>query len=434
MLQTRGYAILILIAGMALGWWVYASQISGSNPFKLGLDLEGGTHIVFKADVSHLASTADIKDSMQSLRDTIERRVNLFGVSEPVVYTEQGSTIAGNGEQRLVVELPGVTDTQQAVAMIGKTPVLDFRLLKENATTTGASAYEPTKLTGRYLSHAQLQFGGQQGGLSNQPVVALVFTGEGGQLFQDITTKNVGRTMGIFLDGQPISTPVITEPISGGSAIITGSFTPDQAKELVRNLNFGALPVPISLESTQTIGSALGARAVQQGVMAGFFGILAVSIFMLLWYRLPGLVAVFGLSVYIVLMLASFKLIPVVLTAAGVAGFILSLGMAVDANVLIFERMKEELAEGRSTHEAIKEGFSRAWPAIRDGNMTSIITAIILFWFGSSLIKGFALVFGIGVLASMLSAITASRLFLLSIAADRRNKILRFLFGSGISI
>jgi len=261
-----------------------------------------------------------------------------------------------------------------------------------------------------------------------------VFDSEGADLFEQITRENTGRLLGIFLDGQPISVPVINEPISGGRAVISGGFTPEEAKTLVRDLNFGALPVPISLASTQTVGSTLGAEAVQDGITAAIAGLLAVGLFMILWYRLPGVIAILSLAVYLCIVLAAFKAIPVVVTAAGIAGLILSLGMAVDANVIIFERIKEELADGRGTEEAIRDGFKRAWPAIRDGNVTSLITAIILFWFGTSLIKGFALVFAIGILASMFSAITVSRALLLAVAADRRNRFVRFIFGSGIKI
>lgn len=369
---------------------------------------------------------------MDSLRDTIERRVNLFGVGEPIVYTEQASSLVGNGEQRLVVELPGVTDTQEAVSMLGETPVLEFRVQPEEATST--ADFISTGLTGRYLSRAQLEFGTQQGGLANEPVVSLIFNSEGADLFEAITRENTGRALGIFLDGVPISVPVINEPISGGRAIVSGGFTPDIARELVRNLNFGALPVPISILSTETVGSTLGADAVARGLEAAFWGIVAVMIFMVVWYRLPGVIAAVALLVYVVLSLALFQAIPVTLTAAGIAAFIISIGMAVDANVLIFERTKEEIAKGKSTHEAIHDGFARAWLSIRDSNISSMITAIILFWFGTSIVKGFALVFGLGVLISMLSAITVSRSLLLALGIDRRDRWVRALFGSGFSL
>lgn len=431
MQKERLLAVAALLIGGLLGWWIYSTEVSATRLFRLGLDLSGGTHLVYSADTSRVAP-ADLKDSMDSLRDTIERRVNLFGVAEPIVYTERGSSLAGEGGERLVVELPGVTDTQKAVAMIGQTPVLEFRIQPEGATTT--AQFEATGLTGRYLSRAQLEFGAQQGGLANEPIVSLVFDAEGSKLFEDITRTNVGRALGIFLDGQPISVPVINEAIPGGKAIVSGGFTPDEARELVRNLNFGALPVPISLLSTETVGSTLGVDAVARGVEAAFWGFVAVMIFMIVWYRVPGLMSVIALLVYITVSLALFKLIPVTLTAAGIAAFIISIGMAVDANVLIFERTREELEKGKSTKEAIHDGFDRAWLSIRDSNISSIITAGILFWFGTSLVQGFALVFGLGVIVSMLSAITVSRSLLLSLGVDRRDRLAKVLFGSGFSI
>lgn len=431
MQKERLLALGALLLGGFLGWWAYTGQVNQTHPFVLGLDLSGGTRLVYEADTSRVAQS-DLRDSMDSLRDTIERRVNLFGVGEPIVYTERASTLAGNGAERLVVELPGVTDTQEAVAMLGETPVLEFRVQPEGATST--ADFVATGLTGRYLSRAQLEFGTQQGGLANEPVVSLIFDNEGAALFESITRENTGRFLGIFLDGVPISVPVINEPISGGRAIVSGGFTPDIARELVRNLNFGALPVPIALLSTETVGSTLGADAVSRGLEAALWGIVAVMVFMVVWYRLPGLIATVALMVYVVLSLALFQAIPVTLTAAGIAAFIISIGMAVDANVLIFERTKEELEKGKSTKEAIHDGFARAWLSIRDSNISSMITAIILFWFGTSIVKGFALVFGLGVLISMLSAITVSRSLLLALGIDRRDRWIRALFGSGFSI
>ncbi len=239
--------------------------------------------------------------------------------------------------------------------------------------------------------------------------------------------------MAIYLDGSPISTPVVREEIPNGQAVISGSFTPTEAKQLVGRLNSGALPVPISLLSKQTIGGSLGSNAVNAGVKAGMVGFLVIALFLILWYRLPGLIAVLSLCIYIVVILALFKLIPVTLTAAGIAGFIISLGLAVDANVLIFERVKEELRAGRTISDSVSAGFSRAWFSIRDSNTSSIITAIILFWFGTSLIKGFALTLGMGVLVSMLSAITITKIFLSAVDFIGESKVARFLFSSGLS-
>jgi preprotein translocase subunit SecD len=341
--------------------------------------------------------------------------------------------------------------------MIGQTPLLEFKTLRPEGaeqdslieeftaveeqilsgeislTSIEDPYFETTELTGRYLKRAVLDFshGGVQGGLGGEPIVVLEFDKEGAELFEQITAENVGSVVAIYLDGAPISTPVVREAITGGEAIITGGFTPDEAKQLVGRLNSGALPVPIELISTQSVGPTLGLEAVQAGVYAAIIGFIVLSILFLFWYRLPGLVAIVALSIYTATMFALFKLVPVTLTASGIAGFIISLGLAVDANILIFERMKEELRGGRVLQDAISNGFSRAWLSIRDSNLSSIITAAILFWFGSSLIQGFALTFGLGVLISMLSAIIVSKA-LLKAMTSKTNKTTKFLFGSGV--
>jgi preprotein translocase subunit SecD len=442
--RLRYAAVVVLIAAGLLGYFVYKTTGAGGRfDFKLGLDLSGGTHLVYSADTSKIA-TADVNDSLQTLRQVIERRVNSFGVSEPVVQTLQGGALGG-GEHRLVVELPGITNVDEAVKLIGQTPLLEFKLVKKGfedkltltASSTGKAspnpeAFEDTGLTGKYLSRATLQFGnGSSVGLT-QPNVRVDFNADGTKLFSDITSKNVGREVAIFLDNTLVSAPVVQEKISDGTAIISGNFTADAAKELVRNLNLGALPVPITLVSTQSIGATLGDEALHAGVYAGVVGFIALAVFMLLWYRLPGLVAVVALVIYTALMLTLFKMVPVVLTAAGIAGFILSVGLAVDANILIAERIKEELAAGKKSEAAIREGFARAWLAIRDSNIAHIIAAIILFWFGTSLIKGFALVFGLGVGISMFSAITVSRTFLLALGISAETKFGHFLMRSGL--
>ena len=445
MTQIRVGALILLIAGIFIGNFIYSSETTeGARfQFKFGLDLSGGTHLVYRADTSNV-DPLEVDGAMSALRDIIERRVNLFGVAEPLVQVEEGGAFAGQTEQRLIVELPGVTDTAEAIRLIGETPLLEFKLIDPNFDPTTATAtvdgglpdeaYIRTELTGRYLKRSVLQFGQNGGGgLSNEPIVVLEFNGEGGDLFEDITRENVGEILAIFLDNEPISTPVIRQVISGGSATISGNFTPDEARLLVRDLNFGALPLPIELASTQTIGASLGEEALDKGIVAGMTGLSLVALFLVAWYRLPGLLAILSLGIYIALMLSVFKLIPITLTAAGVAGFILSIGMAVDANILIFERMKEEFAEGRKdTENSIRDGFKRAWVAIRDGNSSSIITAIILFWFGTSLVEGFALTFGLGIMISMFTAITVSRTFLLAMGNHEKESKMNFLFGSGI--
>jgi len=455
MWQIRLTALILLLGGLGIGYFDYTSHTDANSrfPFKLGLDLSGGTHLVYRADISGLESF-DVADSMDALRDVIERRVNLFGVAEPVVQLEEtAGIISAEKEHRLIVELPGVTDVDAAVAMIGQTPLLEFKLERpeeeiqpildayqeaQKALEEGREpepnpllsedVYADTGLTGRYLERAQLEFDATTG----EPLVSLVFNAEGADLFAQITRENVNKTLAIYLDGAPISTPVIREEISGGRAQISGSMTAPEAKTLVGRLNSGALPVPIELLTTQTIGPSLGAAVLHAGVKAGLWGLGLVALFLLFWYRLPGLVAIVALAIYIAGMLAVFKLIPVTLTAAGIAGFILSIGMAVDANVLIFERLKEELKDGKGITDAISEGFARAWLSIRDGNISSIITAVILFWFSTSLVKGFALTFGIGVLISMLSAISVTRTLLLALGASENKGFVKFMFGAGI--
>ncbi len=444
-LKTRIIAVFLLIATVLIGFFSYYSEQPGGSvykPFKLGLDLNGGTHLVYKADVSKLDSK-EIGDSMNALRDVIERRVNVFGVSEPLVQIENNGFLSSKGaEQKLIVELPGVTNVDEAIKSIGQTPFLDFRVISsadwdaiaaqklEGAAQVAAieSKLKDTGLTGRMLEKAQLVFNQT----TNEPTVSLNFNSEGRQLFAKITKENVGNILGIFLDGAPISLPVVREEIRDGKAQISGSFDVKSAQGLVRNLNYGALPVPIELISTQTVGASLGQSAVNGGVRAGVLSFIIIGLFLVIWYRLPGLVAVFALAMYTTIMLALFKLIPVTLTAAGIAGFILSIGMAVDANILIFERMKEELKKGRGISDAMHEGFARAWLSIRDSNISSIITGAILYYFGStSVVTGFALVFIIGVLVSMFSAITASRFFLYAVAPRTTTKLSTFLVSNG---
>lgn len=448
------YALVTLGLGALVFHFVYQNAVfdTAKYPFKLGLDLSGGSHLIYEADVSGV-DTADVSELMNVLRDVIERRVNIFGVSEPIVQIESSSFVADERKERLVVELPGVTDVSEAIEEIGRTPLLEFKLvdskaleanLDQNVSATGSvdlsgegvnEIYLDTGLTGRYLESAQLQFVGQtgSGGLSNEPIVGIKFNNEGARLFEEITRENVGETLAIFLDGNVISAPRINEVISGGSAIISGNFTPDEARSLAENLNFGALPVPIKLASTQTIGASLGGEVLEKGIYAGIVGLALVVVFMVLWYRLPGVVAGISLLFYVAVMLALFQLIPVTLTAAGLAGFILSIGMAVDANVLVFERMKEEFRAGHSVKDSALVGFKRAWSAIRDGNITSILSAVILFWFGTSIVKGFALVFGMGVLVSMFSALAITRTLLVALPEAKKGEgWLATLYESGL--
>lgn len=386
-------------------------------PFKLGLDLQGGTHLIYEADLSGVEK-ADYSSSLQGLRDVIERRVNLFGVREPVVQTQEAA-----GSHRLIVELAGVKDPAVAIEMIGQTPFLEFREYKENyeeileknqaIIDSGEEGeledpFQPTLLTGKYLKKAEPSF--EQ--TTYQPLVSLQFNDEGAKIFAELTERNIDKPLAIFIDNILISAPIVQEKISQGKAQITGRFTVEEVKTLARNLNAGALPVPITLISQQSVGPTLGTISLQKSLQAGLYGLLAVVLFLIIFYRLPGLLAALSLIIYVALVLALFKLIPVTLTLAGIGGFILSIGMAIDANILIFSRLREELKEGKSFAMSVEEGFRRAWPSIRDGNLTTLIVALILFSFGTSFVKGFALTLTIGIILSMVSAIIITKNFL----------------------
>jgi len=445
MIKKRITAVIVLLLGVLLTLGVVYSQRASApswlkrHPFRLGLDLSGGTHLLYVADMSTVPS-GDVADAMSALRDVIERRVNLFGVGEPVVTIVRSGT--GPDSERLSIDLPGVTDVTKAIATIGQTPFIDFRtqsttpqqvavgkdgVVKANVDIN--NQFTPTELTGKYIKGARLEFNQTTG----QPLVSLQFNDAGAAMFAKITKENVGKPLAIYLDGTLISSPTVQQEITGGQAQISGQFTVQQAKELVGRLNSGALPIPIKLVSTETIGATLGAQAVKDGVQAALIGFIIVALFLLVWYRLPGLIAVIGLMLYVAITLALYKLIPVTLSAAGIAGFIISIGMAVDANILIFERFREERNHGRVLRDALLVGFARAWTSIRDANTSSVLIAIILFWFGSSLIKGFALTFGLGVLVSLLTAISITKLFLTALPLETQSRFGRFLFTSGFT-
>ena len=412
------------------------------KPYVLGLDLQGGVNLVYQADLS---TVSDKAGAMSGLRDVIERRVNLFGVSEPIVQIQ--------GNDKLVVELPGVKDVQQAISMIGQTPYLEFDEAREAEESQAILdkikevqaaqekkedftkiadwelAYQnpyikPTDLTGKYLSKATVVFDQT----TYKPQIQLQFNSEGAKLFEDITGRNVGKPLAILLDSASIIdttgdgkidandlyAPIIQTKISGGTAVITGDMSAQTANDIARRLNSGALPVKIGDPiSQETVGPTLGSVSLQKSLWAGVFGLLAVVVFMILFYRLPGLLASIALVIYVAITLAIFKLVPITLTLAGIGGFILSIGMAVDANILIFARMKEEIKEGKSLSLAISEGFARAWPSIRDSNLNSLIVCAILFIFSTSFIKGFALTLSLGIVVSLFSAIFITRILLM---------------------
>ncbi len=377
--------------------------------FRLGLDLLGGAHLVYKADLSQL-NGQDPSQAMEGIRDVIERRVNFFGVAEPVIQI--------NGRDQLIVDLAGIQDVNQAIQLIGETPFLEFR--EEKADTQAIidaqrkgqrlneDPFAPTGLNGKHIKRAQVTFDQR----TFRPQISLELTPEGAKLFAEVTKRNIGKMLAIYLDGLPISIPVVQSEIDSGQAVITGSFTPQEAKLLANRLNSGALPVPIKLVSQQTIGASLGSESLHRSLKAGLFGFLFVVIFVIVFYRLPGLMAVFALFTYVLIVLTFYKLIPVTLTLAGIAGFILSLGIAVDANILIFARLKEELKAGRTLQQASQEGFRRAWLSIRDSHITTLIGAAALYLFTTSIVKGFALTLGIGVLVSLFTATVVTRTFL----------------------
>ncbi|MBI2628359.1 MAG: protein translocase subunit SecD [Candidatus Niyogibacteria bacterium] len=439
MAKTRFLAIILFLIGALAGYFDAAPFLAPESflarfPFRLGLDLSGGAQLVYQADVSLLAAS-EIKESMEGLRDVIERRVNHLGVAEPIVQVEKHGE-----ERRLIVELAGISDVNQAIKMIGATPYLEFRverpaaerdaILEKQKTDNSLSEdpyFIPSILTGRYLKRAALDFNQT----TFEPVVNLEFNSEGENIFSNLTRENIGKRLAIYIDGTPLSAPTVREEIIGGRAQISGKFTPEQAKTLVKDLNAGALPIPIKLISQQNIGASLGSDALARGIRAGLYGAMAIAVFLILWYRIPGLVAILALLIYISLVLALFKLIPVTLTAAGIAGFILSMGVAVDANILIFERFKEETRSGKNIAFALEDGFKRGWTSIRDSNISSFITAMILYWFSTSLVRGFALTLGLGILVSLFSALIITKIFIFALGVRQVNRISSFLFGAG---
>lgn len=421
-------ALFVIIFISAIGWFAY----KGGKDFVLGLDLNGGSALTYKIETASLPEGSNVEDSVNALRDVVERRVNLFGVREPTVTTEYSRL---SKEWRLVIELPGVTDVNQAAKMIGETPVLDFRILKDKNATFASSTpmptdFKETALTGRYLKRSALSFDPT----TRKPMVELQFDDAGSKLFAELTKTHIGEPVAIFLDGAPISVPVVQQEITGGKAVISGSFSVAEGKLLVGRLNSGALPVPITLSGTNVVDATLGSTAVKAGVKSSLVGFGLVALFMVIWYRVPGIAAALALLAYSIMMLALFKVIPVTLTAAGIAGFIISVGLAVDANVLVFERMKEEMRSGKSIRDAVELGFARAWTSIRDSHIAAIIVSVILFWFGTSIVKGFAFTFFLGAVLSLISAQLITRVFIRALAGKGNGKLAKFLFSSGLSI
>ena len=415
--------------------------------FELGLDLQGGANLLYQADLSDV-DEREVDDRMRALRDLIERRVDHFGIGEPVVQ------VRGD---RLSVELPGVRDQNEAIEQIGETPFLEFKIQRsdeevqlieekrmevveffdksldeitdeEKQNLEGEiedweyafmEEFESIGLTGRYLQGARVNFNE----LTGQPMVSLRFDGEGADILQRITADNVGRSIATYLDEEIIQIATIQEEIPGGEAQISGNLSAEEARQLARDLEIGALPVPISLISQQSVGPSLGARSLDRSVRAGALGLTAVIIFMIFYYKLLGLLASISLLVYVTFVLSAFKILGVTLTLSGIAGFILSIGMAIDANILIFSRMREELDDGKSFKRAVEDGFERAWPSIRDGNLTTILVAFILFSVSTSFVQGFATVLIIGITISLFTAMIVTKSFIQSFLGTKLSEI-----------
>lgn len=440
--MQRQRLILALIVALVIAAITVLVQL----PIRLGLDLQGGAQLTIQ-----VKTTAEITkitpEQLEAVKSVVEGRVNGLGVSEAIVQTV--------GSDQILVQLPGVNDPEQAERVLGGTAQLDFRKQKqgteaqlpieqqlkqellikqaalreakdEKAIAENQAAlkrsndailnlFEPTGLTGKNLKDAAPE--PKQTG--NAWDVALRFDATGGEKFAQLTKDlaGTGRTIGVFLDNALISSPTVgpefaTTGITGGNAIITGNFTAQSANELAVQLRGGSLPVPVEIVENRTVGATLGRDSIQRSIYAGIGGLTLVLIFMAVYYRLPGLIADVALIIYALLTVAAFALLGVTLTLPGIAGFILSIGMAVDANVLIFERTREELRSGKTLYRSVESGFYRAFSSILDGNVTTVIACAALFWLGSGLVKGFALTLGLGVAVSMFTALTCSRTFL----------------------
>lgn len=385
---------------------------------KLGLDLAGGSHLVFEADLAKIADN-EKDQAMESLKAVIERRVNLFGVSEPSIQTS-----SFEGKRRIIVELPGVSDPKDAISLIGDTAQLVFAELGEGKEGENTPLVL-SDLTGADLKRATVVFDRTTG----KPAVSLEFTSEGATKFEKLTEKNVGKVIPILLDNEMISAPLVKEKISGGLAQITGDFKIEEAKRMVVQLNAGALPVPVRLVEQRVVGATLGEESIQKSINAGLVGLFMVALFMILSYGFLGFVAVVALLIFATISLALYKLIPVVLTLPGIAGFLLSVGMAVDSNILIFERFKEEKTRRSTLREALEVAFGRAWDSIRDANFATLASAFILanpldwgFLHTSGPVRGFAITLALGVALSMFTGIIVSRNLLRVLVRERKIK------------
>lgn len=383
--------LLLVIATISVLFIMYVSPLAYS--IRQGLDLQGGTHVVLEAEDTAEAVVND--DAMQRVLRIMEKRVNELGLTEPIIQRQ--------GTRRIIIELPGIKDPDKAIAVIGKTAMLEFKDEKGNTVLTGTDLKEAREQTDQ----------------NNQNLVALEFSDEGGKKFAELTANNVGKTIAILLDGEVLTAPRVNEAITGGRAVITGSRTLEEAHNLAILLRSGSLPVKMNIIETRTVGPSLGQDSKEKSEFAFSVGIAAVLIFMVIFYKLSGVIADFSLMAYVLMLLFSLKFLDATLTLPGVAGIILSIGMAVDANVLIFEHFKEEYSMGKTLRLSMDAGFKRAFTTIFDSNITTLIAAFILFMFGTGSIRGFAVTLGLGVLLSMITAITLTQYMLkLLIAAN----------------
>ena len=392
--------------GIILAVLIVAGVLLYVTPFNLGLDLKGGVHVVLEADETGGPVT---NENMAGVVSIIERRINALGVSEPLIQRQ--------GARRVIVELPGIHDQQQAIDTVGKTALLEFK-----------DPYGNTAVDGSYLKSVQL--GTDRYG---RPAIDIEFDREGVQLFAQMTTRYQGQLTKIVLDGEVLQEVLIREPILEGKAQISGSFTHEEARHMVVLLQEGSLPVPMKIMEIRNVGPTLGQDSINRSFKAGIIGVILVFVYMALYYKLPGLVADLALACYIVILLGMLSAINAVLTLPGIAGIILSIGMAVDANVLVFERIKEELAEGKRIRSAIDSGFERAFKAILDSNITTLITAVVLFYVGAGSVRGFAVTLGVGIITSMFTAIVVTKT-LLNLVVDRDpEKMIRYFGARGLT-
>ncbi|MEK9155958.1 MAG: protein translocase subunit SecD [Patescibacteria group bacterium] len=423
------FAGSIVLIVLAIGVDLPKSPLLGEKiKAQLGLDLVGGTELVYEADLG--GSQDKVKD-LNNLVSVFRRRIDELGVSEPSLQTQGGSNV--------IIELPGIKNINEAIGKIGATYELVF--MEESTAEEGggqlADYYDPaytyprywkaTDLTGRDLAKAEATFQGQDGtSIQSEPVVSISFSNSGREKFREITKKNLNKQVAIILDNKIVSAPNVQTEITDGNAVITGSKDIKEAQQLAKRLDEGMLPVPAKLVGERNIGATLGQDSLKKSIVAGAISLLLIGVFMLAYYKTSGLIAIVALVSYAVLTLAIYKLVPVTLTLAGVAGFILSIGMAIDANILIFERMKEELKAGKVLNLAITDGFKRAWSSVRDSNFSSLLTCLVLYYTaGTGPVRGFALTLGLGILVSMFTAITLTRTLIHLIAGSRLKGVIR---------